>query len=150
MKQKPDEPKPKKAWLAEQTVKAREMDNEFDCDVYGRFPWIRSERNGKNLTLSKTGLGDFVYAVLSHGGDVTGFFAMYPKIRHSAVFASVRLTIAAKEAIEAETPYRFDVPPVLSVSPQAEQRRERKRLAKKKADGNTAPVSENREGSVGG
>ena len=90
------------------------MGNEYDPDIYGRFPWDRSERRGKPLGLSKAGLGEFVYAVLSHGGDITNFFVMWPKYHNSAVFVRVKLTVAAKAAIEEKTPYRFDAPPVVN------------------------------------
>lgn len=92
------------------------MGNKYDPDIYGRFPWDRSEARGKPLGLSKAGLGEFVYAVLSHGGDVTNFFVMWPKYHNSAVFARVRLSVEAKKAIEATTPYRFDPPPVAHVN----------------------------------
>ena len=101
---------------AAQIEQARALGNQYDCDVYGRFPWDRSERRGKPLGLSKAGLGAFVHAVLSHGGDITNFFCLYPGYHNSAVFARVKLTIEAKNAIESETPYRFDPPPVVNLN----------------------------------
>lgn len=101
---------------AAQIEEARQLGNRYDCDTYGRFPWDRSERQGKALGLSKTGLGEFVYAVLSHGGDITNFFVMWPKYHNSAVFARVKLSAEAKKAIEATTPYRFDAPPVVNLN----------------------------------
>lgn len=92
------------------------MGNRYDCDIYGRFPWDRSETQGKPLGLSKAGLGEFVYAVLSHGGDITNFFVMWPQYHNSAVFARVWLSVSAKKAIEAKTPYRFAAPPVAHVN----------------------------------
>ena len=102
---------------AAEIEQARELGNRYDPDVYGRFPWDRSERRGKPLGLSKSGLGEFTYAVLSHGGDVTNYFVMYPQYHNSAVFVRVKLTIKAKAEIEEKTPYRFDPPPVASVYP---------------------------------
>jgi hypothetical protein len=92
--------------------KARALGNKYDCDVWGRFPWDRSERRGRGVSLSKASLGEFAYVVLSHGGDITNYFVMWPKVKRSAVFIRVKLTITAKEAIEAETAFRFDPPPV--------------------------------------
>jgi hypothetical protein len=95
--------------------KARALGNIYDCDIYGRFPWDRSEHDGKKLTLSKSSLGEFCAAVLSHGGDISNFFCMWPDIPRSAVFARVKLSLDAKKAIEASTPWRFDPPPVVKV-----------------------------------
>lgn len=95
---------------------AIEAGNEYAPDLYGRFPWDRSERRGKVVGLSKAGLGEFVYAVLSSGGEIASFFVMWPGVRNSAVFARVRLTMKQKEKLESETPYRFDPPPVLSLN----------------------------------
>ena len=95
-----------------QIAQARALGNQYDCDIYGRFPWDRSERRGKALGLNKAGLGEFVHAVLSHRGDVTNFFCLAPQYHNSAVFARVRLSIEAKQAIESETKWRFDPPPV--------------------------------------
>ena len=97
---------------AKEIEEARALGNKYDCDVYGRFPWDSSERRGKMLGLSKAGLGAFTFAVLSHGGDITNFFCMHPQYHNSSVFARVKLTVSAKNAIEAVTPYRFDAPPV--------------------------------------
>jgi len=106
----------KKEWLEQQKQIAKAMGNKYDCDIYGRFPWDRSERNGRFLTLSKASLGDFVHAVLTHGGDITNFFVMNPKVPRSAVYARVFLTIEAKEAIERETTFRFTPPPVVKLN----------------------------------
>ena len=102
--------------FATQIEQARALGNQYDCDIYGRFPWDRSEHRGKPLGLSKAGLGEFVYAVLSHGGDVTNFFCMYPNYHNSSVFVRVKLTVDAKNAIEGITPYRFDPPPVVHLN----------------------------------
>lgn len=100
---------------AEDIAQARELGNKSNPDVFGRFPWDRSEHHGKPLGLSKAGLGNFVYHVLSHGGDITNFFVMWPKVHNSAVFCRVWLTVDAKRRIEESTPYRFDPPPVVGV-----------------------------------
>jgi hypothetical protein len=101
---------------ASQIEEARLLGNRYNPDVYGRFPWDRSERRGKALGLSKTGLGEFVYAVPKNGGDITNFFCLAPQYHNSSVFPRVWLSMGAKKTIEAETAYRFDPPPVADVS----------------------------------
>lgn len=97
---------------AEDIKKARAMGNQYDVDIYGRFPWDRSERRGKPTTLSKASLGDFIHSVLSCGGEISSIWPFQPSYPRSAVFYRVRLSLAQKEKLEAETPYRFDPPPV--------------------------------------
>jgi hypothetical protein len=104
-----------RAKYAEDIEKARALGNQYDPDIYGRFPWDRSERRGKPTTLTKTVLGEFCYAVLSVGGELSSFWAFSPKYVRSSVFIRVQLTIAQKERLEAETPFRFDPPPVARV-----------------------------------
>ena len=101
---------------AAEIAQARALGNQYDCDVYGRFPWDRSETRGRPLGLTKSGLGEFVFLVLSHGGDVTNFFCLYPQYHNSAVFARVKLSVAAKEAIETKSAFRFDAPPVVHLN----------------------------------
>jgi hypothetical protein len=96
---------------ADDIAKARELGNQYNCDVYGRFPWDRSERRGKITSLSKASLGEFCYAVLSVGGDITNFFVFNKEYHRSSIFIRVHLSIAQKEKLEAETGYRFDPPP---------------------------------------
>lgn len=100
---------------ADDITKARELGNQYNCDVYGRFPWDRSERRGKATKLSKASLGEFVHAVLSAGGDITNFFTLNKDFKGSSVFIRVFLSLAQKEKIEAETPYRFDPPPYVKL-----------------------------------
>lgn len=100
----------------EDFAKARALKNVYDPDTFGRFPWDRSEHRGKKVGLTKKGLGDFVYAVLSVGGDITNFFVMWPDVRDSAVYTRVHLTIQQLEKLEKETPYRFDAPPVIRIN----------------------------------
>jgi hypothetical protein len=100
----------------EDIAKARALGNVYDPDVFGRFPWDRSERRGKQLGLSRTALGEFANAVLSSGGDITNFFVMHPTVKNSSVFVRVHLTIQQREKLEKETPYRFDAPPVAKVN----------------------------------
>lgn len=105
-----------KAKYADDYAKARALGNKYDCDVYGRFPWERSEREGKQTSLTKNSLGEFTFAVLSVGGDINSFFVFDHKYPRSAVFISVQLSIAQKEKIESETSYRFDPPPMIALS----------------------------------
>ncbi len=103
---------PTKESLEADTAEAVSMGNKYPCDVRGRFPWDRSERNGRQLTLSKASLGDFVYAVLSNGGDVSSFFCLNHNYSRASVFSRVRLSLKAKKKIEEDTAFRFDPPPV--------------------------------------
>lgn len=91
---------------------AKALGNKYSVDMYGRFPWDRSERRGKMTSLSKASLGEFCFAVLGCGGEISSFFVFNHSYPRSAVFMRVRLSITQKEKIEAETPYRFDPPPV--------------------------------------
>lgn len=95
---------------------AIDLGNQYAPDVYGRFPWDLSERRGKQVGLSKAGLGAFVYEILSCGGGIDSFFCMAPTYKNSSVFIRVHLSMAQKEYIEENTKYRFDPPPIVSVS----------------------------------
>jgi hypothetical protein len=97
-------------------LNAIEAGNVYHPDVYGRFPWDRSERRGKIVGMSKASLGNFVYAVLSCGGDITNFFCLQPSYRNASVYVRVHLSMKQKSFIEETTEYRFDPPPVISVS----------------------------------
>lgn len=88
---------------------AIDLGNICEPDVFGRFPWQRSERRGKAVGLSKAGLGNFVYAVLLSGGTITSFFVLTPT-QNAGVYSMVRLTVAQKRKIEETTEYRFDPP----------------------------------------
>src|SRR3954466_6163770 len=91
---------------ATEIEKARQLGNEYNVDIYGRFPWDRSEHRGKATTLTKASLGEFCMAVLSCGGEITSIWPFNPRYPRSAVFYRVRLSIMQKENIEAETEYR--------------------------------------------
>lgn len=95
--------------------KAKQLGNCYPVDLYGRFPWDRSERRGKTTNLSKASLGEFCMAVLSCGGEISSFFVFNRSYVRCAVYIRVQLSIEQKEKIEAETEYRFDPPPVVSV-----------------------------------
>lgn len=101
---------------ADDIVIARKLGNKYDVDLYGRFPWDRSERRGKPTSLSKSSLGEFCFAVLGCGGEINSFFAMMPSYPRSSVFIRVHLSIAQKDKIEAATPYRFDPPPTAKLN----------------------------------
>jgi len=103
------------AFLAE-IIQARDMGNEYPPDYRGRFPWDRSERRGKATTLSKASIGEFCFAVLSCGGSVTSIWPFAPQYIRSSVFYRVHLSITQKKKLEAETPYRFDPPPVAKLN----------------------------------
>lgn len=92
------------------------LGNKCAPDVYGRFPWDRSERRGKPVGMSKAGLGAFVYAVLSCGGGITNFFCLHPTTHNAGVFVRVHLSIKQKQHLEETTPYRFDPPPFAKVN----------------------------------
>lgn len=95
---------------------AKTLGNGYDVDLYGRFPWDRSERRGKPTTLSKASIGEFCYAVLRSGGAIYEIWPFQPNYNRSAVYYRVRLSIAQKDKIEAETPFRFDPPPTVHLN----------------------------------
>lgn len=101
---------------AEAIKLAREMGNQYDVDLYGRFPWNRAEHRGRPTTLSKASIGEFCYAVLRAGGEISSVWPFSPQYTRSAVFYTVRLSISQKIKIEAETAFRFDPPPVAHVN----------------------------------
>jgi hypothetical protein len=105
-----------KAKFVDDIAKAEALGNKYDIDLYGRFPWDRSEHRGKPTNLSKASLGEFCSAVLGCGGEISSFFVFNARYLRSAVFVRVRLSIAQKEKIEAETKYRFDPPPTVHVN----------------------------------
>jgi hypothetical protein len=113
MDEKVSDPIQRKYALEIQQAKA--LGNNYFPDVWGRFPWDRSEHRGKPVHLSKKGLGDFVYHILKNGGDLTNFF-MLARIDRASVFVRVWLTLQAKAKIEAETAYRFDPPPTIKLA----------------------------------
>lgn len=94
---------------------ARKLGNQYDPDVYGRFPWDRSERRGKTTRLSKASLGEFTYAVLKGGGKISCIWPFQIQYKNCAVFYRVWLTIAQKKKLEEETEYRFDPPPTATL-----------------------------------
>lgn len=91
---------------------AKKLGNHYPPDMYGRFPWDRSERRGRTTQLSKASLGDFIFPVLKCGGEVCSIWPFQPQYNRSAVFYRVRLSLAQKKKLEDETEYRFDPPPV--------------------------------------
>ena len=99
-------------------ARARALGNQYDPDVYGRFPWVTRDQNGygKALHLSEKRLGGFFAALLRHGGDVTNLFVMRPGIPRCYVQAAVRLTVQGREAVIAETGVDIESPPVARVN----------------------------------
>lgn len=100
----------RKEWLAAQKLLGETECPGYECDIYGRFPWVLSERQGKQVNLSKASLGDFVFTILRNRGDIYTLWAFAPDAPRSAVFPSFKLTIEAKNKIQNETKFVI-VPP---------------------------------------
>lgn len=101
--------------FAAEIEEARKVGNKYNPDLYGRFPWDRSERRGKPTTLTKASIGEFCFAILSCGGQINEIWPFNPSYKRSAVYYRVHLTMAQKDKIETETPFRFDPPPTVHV-----------------------------------
>jgi hypothetical protein len=99
-------------------IAKEEHGNEYPCDLYGRFPWdieLRGNQIGKHLYLSKASLGNFVYEVLMHHGDIYSFFVMSVTPR-SSVFPRVKMSLENREHFQANTGYILNPPPVAHLS----------------------------------
>lgn len=104
------------AKFADDVAVAKALGNNYPIDIYGRFPWDRSELRGRATFLSKASIGAFCYAVLSAGGEISSIWPFNANYGRSAIFYRVRLSIAQKYKIEAETTFRFDPPPTVSLA----------------------------------
>lgn len=90
--------------------------NQYPCDLYGRFPWDCERRSDedykkKTVNLSKNSLGIFTYEVLNRGGDIKNFFVM-----GTSVFPRVFLTIEGRDDMIEKTGYCLNSPPVAHLS----------------------------------
>lgn len=89
--------------------------NQYDCDLYGRFPWdceLRGRaQSGRTVSLSKSSLGTFVYEVLIRGGQITSFyvFSLTPR---ASVYPRVWLTLEEYDKFWADTGFILNPPPV--------------------------------------
>ena len=77
--------------------------------------WHTVERRPGNLSMSKALLGEFFYAVLHRNVKIGEVWPFAP-VRGSLVLASVKMTPAVKDDLEATTRFRFVSPPVSSLS----------------------------------
>lgn len=100
---------------ASEIEEAKTLGNDYPPDLYGRFPWDRSERRGKTTTLAKASIGDFVFNVLRCGGSVDSIYPFAPNYHRSAVMYRVHLSISQKKLLEETTAYRFDPPPTVKL-----------------------------------
>lgn len=103
---------------AEDIAAARALGNQYDPDVYGRFPWVTRDYGnpeGKALNVSKARLGLFFESLLRHGGDITQIYAMGIK-PGNYVQAMVKLTVQGRAAVEDETGITLERPPVMRVN----------------------------------
>ncbi len=100
-------------------ARARALGNQYDPDVYGRFPWVTRDYGNpesRALTLTRTRLGIFVECVLRNGGNITNFFVMRPDYPRSYVQAALRLTVQGREAVIKETGIGIEPPPVVHLN----------------------------------
>ena len=67
-------------------------------------------------TLTKTSLGSFFYHVLKVGGYIGEIWPFAPQYDRSSVFISVFMTDEMKAKVEAETKFRFNLPPKISLN----------------------------------
>lgn len=97
-------------------IAVKKYGNHYHCDLYGRFPWdMRGNQIGRTLSLSKAGLGKFVFEVLIRGGEITSFFVMNLS-QGSSVFPRVWLTLNDYDSFFADTGYMLNAPPVAHVN----------------------------------
>lgn len=114
-----------KAYSKEDQEKLNELaktkyNNQYPCDLYGRFPWdteLRGDQYKKYKTpsLSKASLGDLTYNVLIRGGDITNWFVPYLSAR-SSVYPRVKLTLQDRDDMIANTRYMLNPPPVIKLN----------------------------------
>lgn len=96
-------------------IALEKYNNRYACDNYGRFPWD-CERRGldqdkmKTVSLTKAGLGKFVYEVLIRGGNITEFY-VFSISQGGAVFPRVWLTMEARDDMIEKTGYCLNAPP---------------------------------------
>lgn len=72
--------------------------------------------DGLKLRLSRTSLGDFMVALIKHGGNVKGVFSMSRDLRGAYVQMSITVPEKNVAALEAETGLRLDKPPRLKLA----------------------------------
>lgn len=96
--------------------------NIYDCDLYGRFPWdteLRGDqyddKTKKNVSLSKSCLGELCYEVLIRGGDLTNFFCLDRSPR-SFVGARIKLTLDARDDMVSKTRFVLNPPPIVNLN----------------------------------
>ena len=108
-----------KADQAKLNEEAREKTgNQYPCDLYGRFPWdieLRGNQVGRYLYLSKNSLGEFVFEVIMHGGDITNFFVL-SRTPRSSVFPRVKMSMEARLQFQEKTGFILNPPPVAHLS----------------------------------
>lgn len=89
-----------------QEIAKSEFNNQYPCDLYGRFPWCceytTRHAKGKGVSLSKSNLGFFTYEVLMRGGNITQLWAFNIQPR-AAVFPIFWLTLDYARVFTDET-----------------------------------------------
>lgn len=73
-------------------------------------------REGKAVSMSRKGLGDFLYHLLRHKGEITSTYAMQPTMDRTYVQFAIILPKGRKEAFEEASGFTLEPVAVLSVS----------------------------------
>ncbi|WP_207183951.1 hypothetical protein [Methylobacterium indicum] len=80
----------------------------------GRYYHI-AEHEGRRLTLSKASLGEFVFEILSRGGEIMQLWPFAPKWKRSPVYPVVAMTPKMRDEFVEATGFLLVDPPRLSI-----------------------------------
>ncbi len=78
--------------------------------------WHISEREGRRLYLSKARLGEFVYEVIKHGGEVHHLWPFNAHFDRSPVYPVVAMTPAQRDELERATGFKLVPPPTIKLN----------------------------------
>jgi hypothetical protein len=97
-----------------------QYNNQYPCDLYGRFPWdteLRGDqhRKYKTISLTKASLGDIAFQVLTRGGNITSYYPTTFDPR-STVYPRIWLTLEQRDDMIANTRYMLNPPPVVHLN----------------------------------
>ncbi len=76
--------------------------------------WHTHDHHSPNL--SKASMGTFFNSVLTAGAHVGEVWVFNNKYKNSAVYVSLYMTEEMKNTIEANTKFRFNPPPVITLN----------------------------------
>ena len=77
--------------------------------------WVSRDygREGKAVNFSKARIGEFVYAVIAHGGRVTSTYCMNTKYPRAYCQFSIELPNGERDKFVEETGFALETPPQL-------------------------------------